>query len=230
MTINIQSTNTASQKHGIKCMIYGNSGVGKTRLCASAPAPIILSAESGLLSLRRFNLPFININSSKDLIEAYTFLISNGGKQFQTICLDSVSEIAEVCLIEAKKATKDGRKAYGDTQEILIDIFRKFRDIPAKHIIFLAKQEFTIDGLTNTKFNAPSFPGNKLAQAAPYFFDEVWQLTRWNTEHGPQWGLRTQPDGQNAAKDRSGVLAEFENADPATGGGLSFIFKKMMES
>jgi hypothetical protein len=231
MSINIQSTNTASLKHGVKCIVYGQSGVGKTRLLASAPNPIILSAERGLLSLRQFNLPFINIENTDKLLEAYNYLIGPNGKQFQTICLDSASEIAEICLADAKRTNKDIRKAYGDTQDEIIDLFRKFRDIQGKHVVLLAKQEYINDGLTGGKYWAPSFPGNKLAQAAPYFTDEVFQLRSWKDNEGKRyWGLLTQPDNQNTAKDRSGVLAELENADPATGGGLNYIFQKMLNS
>lgn len=229
MAIQVQSTQGASLAHGIKCMVYGLSGVGKTRLLASAPQPIIISAENGLLSLRNFNLPYIAIKNIAELREAHAYLSGPNGRQFGTIGLDSASEIAEVCLHEAKKVNKDPRKAYGDAQDEMIEIFRRYRDIPGKNVVFLAKQEFTTDGQTGAKYFAPSFPGNKLAQAAPYFFDEVWQLTNFID---PATGakiraLRTSPDNQNAAKDRSGTLAEWENADPATGGGLSYLFNKM---
>lgn len=230
MAIKVLSTANASNAHGIKCMIYGNAGVGKTALAASAPRPIIISAENGLLSLRKFNLPFIGVKNIAELREAHTYLIGGNGRQFDTILLDSASEIAEVCLHEAKKANKDPRKAYGDAQDQMVDIFRNYRDIPNKHVVFLAKQEFTTDGQTGAKFFAPSFPGNKLAQAAPYFFDEVWQLNNFNDPNGGKIrALRTAPDAQNAAKDRSGVLNEWENADPATGGGLSYLFNKMLQ-
>lgn len=230
MAIQVFSTQGASLAHGIKAMVYGAAGVGKTRLLASAPAPIIISAENGLLSLRNFNLPAIRITNLAQLLEAYQYVAGPNGRQFQTIGLDSSSEIAEVCLSEAKRANKDPRKAYGDAQEQMIDIFRRFRDIPNKHVVFLAKQEFNKDGQTGAMFNAPSFPGNKLAQAAPYFFDEVWQLVNFTDQQtgGKIRALRTAPDNQNVAKDRSGILAEWENADPATGGGLTYLFQKML--
>lgn len=232
MTIRLQSTAHMSLAHGVKCLVYGPPGVGKTRLCASAPNPVIISAESGLLSLRKFNLPAINVNSYNDLVEAYKWVTdSKEAKQFYTVCLDSISEIAEVVLSEEKRRTKDPRKAYGETQDQLIGMFRNFRDISGKHIYFSAKQEFTTDGATGAKYFAPMFPGTKLAQAAPYFFDEVFQL---NAFKDPNSGadlryLRTRPDNQNTAKDRSGTLSEWENADPATGGGLAAIFDKMMK-
>ena len=227
MAIRVLSTSTASQRHGIKCMVYGPPGVGKTRLLASAPSPIILSAESGLLSLRSFNLPYININNMKDLLEAYQYVSGPNGNQFSTIGLDSSSEIAEVCLEEAKRTNKDGRKAYAEAGEQMVDVFRRFRDIPGKNVVFLAKQgSVEVNGM---RMAAPSFPGQALANNAPYFFDEVFQLNAWKSQDGQRmWGLRCWPDNLNTAKDRSGVLSEWENADPNTGGGLQYLFNKML--
>lgn len=228
----IISTADASMAHGCKVMVYGNAGTGKTRLCASAPAPIILSAERGLLSLRQFNLPAIEIENYGQLIDAYNWLASSHeARQFATVCLDTVSEIAEVVLGEEKQkknATAHGR-AWGETADQLVKVFRNFRDLP-RHVYFGAKQEYAQDGTTGARYHQPSFPGQALKNAAPYFFDEVFQLVPWRD---PQTGinyrfLRTQPDNQNVAKDRSGVLNEWENADPATGGGLTYLFNKML--
>lgn len=213
-------------------MVYGTAGMGKTRLCASAPAPIILSAEKGLLSLRKFNLPAIEIETLGQLIDAYNWLKgSNEGKQFHTICLDTVSEIAEVVLADEKKkpnAMAHGR-AYGETADQLVKLFRDFRDLP-RHVYFGAKQEYATDGLSGARYHQPSFPGNALKNAAPYFFDEVFQLIKWEDPATRiSWRLlRTQPDNTNVAKDRSGMLAPFENADPETGGGLAYVFAKML--
>lgn len=233
MTFQIVSTNTASLQYGVKAMIYGNSGVGKTRLLASAPAPLILSAERGLLSLRQFNLPAVEINSLAKLNEVYTWLLNRGdGGQFQTIGIDSVSEIGEVVLAEEKKKTKDPRKGYGEMADQLVDLLRRFRELQYRHVVMIAKQEYSSDGATGARYWQPSFPGQKIAQAAPYFVDSVWQLFTLisQTTNKREWWLRTQPDAQNIAKDRSGSLAEYENADPQTGGGLSFLFAKMMRS
>ena len=38
-------------QHKIKALVYGASGVGKTTFGATAPNPIFLSAEGGLLSV-----------------------------------------------------------------------------------------------------------------------------------------------------------------------------------
>ena len=62
MAINIQSTNTITA-NGLKVLVYGQAGAGKTTLIKTLPKPLILSAEGGLLSLRKENLPFIEIKN-----------------------------------------------------------------------------------------------------------------------------------------------------------------------
>ena len=52
--LKIQYTDDPQIFSGVKCVVYGPAGGGKTRLLATAPSPIILSAEKGLLSLKKF--------------------------------------------------------------------------------------------------------------------------------------------------------------------------------
>lgn len=224
MAIKIQSTADVSAKHGIKVLVYGDAGVGKTVLCSTAPAPIILSAESGLLSLRRANLPFIAINTYKDMEEAYLWATnSKETAKYQTICLDSISEIAEVLLEDAKKKNKDPRKAYGEMQDGILSLMKAFRDIPEKNVYFSAKQAIVKDGTTGAMFFGPSMPGQATAPQMPYLFDEVFQLTVFNdpatqTEYR---ALRCKKDNQYQAKDRSGMLDAWEPAD------LNHVFNKI---
>ena len=41
---------------GVKILCYGEAGVGKTVLLATLPRPVLISAESGTLSLQVQNL------------------------------------------------------------------------------------------------------------------------------------------------------------------------------
>ena len=65
MSIKIQYTNAID--HKVKCLVYSEAGVGKTILNRTAPNNIVLSAESGLLSLQNDNVPYIEINSIIDV-------------------------------------------------------------------------------------------------------------------------------------------------------------------
>lgn len=200
--------------NGIKILVHGQAGIGKTCLCASLPNPIILSVESGLLSLADVDIPVIEIKTIDDLAEAYDWLAeSEEGRQYQSVCLDSVSEIAEVVLSNEKGKEKDPRKAYGNMQEIMAELMRNFRDLPGRNVYFSAKQE-RIQDESGRILYGPSMPGQKLAQQIPYLFDEVFCYQMVKDQNGvPQRILLTQPDGISVAKDRSGKLDMWESPD-----------------
>lgn len=220
----IQTTDVLGQGHGVKCIVYGRAGMGKTTLCGTAPKPLILSAEAGLMPLRKLRLPVIEIKTLKDLEDAYAWITTSpDAKHIETVCLDSLSEIAEVCLHAAKKATKDGRKAYGDYVDQMSPAIRGFRDLPGKNVVFTAKQGTTKDEFTGMTSFGPSVPGNMLGPNLPYFFDLVVNANVGVDTEGKRYHyLRTQPDLQYDAKDRSGNLDEIEYPD------LTHIFNKMM--
>lgn len=102
----ISTLNYAS--NGIKVLVHGQPGIGKTCLCASLPKPIIISVESGLLSLSELDLPAVEIKDVNDLGEVLGWL--EGSKEadaYESVCLDSISEIAEVVLCSPSKIRHD---------------------------------------------------------------------------------------------------------------------------
>ena len=213
MAINIRSTADV-HANGVKVLCYGMSGSGKTSLIPTLPAPIVISAEGGLLSIASASLPFIEVSDYKTLMEAYDWLTnSDEARQFESIAVDSISEIAEVVLNHEKKIAKDPRQAYGAMQEQMADIIRAFRDISGKHVYMTAKCEKTADE-TGKIMYSPSMPGNKTGQALPYFFDEVLAMrVEKDAEGVSQRALMCDSDGLWLAKDRSGRLGQWEAPD-----------------
>ena len=213
MAISLKRTGGLSA-NGVKLLVYGQAGAGKTTLTATLPQPIVLSAEGGLLSIQDADLPFIEINSMATLMEAYKWLTESAeAKEFKSVALDSISEIAEVVLNAEKKATKDPRQAYGAMQEQMADIIRAFRDLPDRHVYMSAKLEKTQDEMGRVLYS-PSMPGNKTGQALPYFFDEVLALrVEKDADGNTQRALMCDSDGLWLAKDRSGKLDTWEAPD-----------------
>ncbi len=212
MAVYLKSTGDA-HANGVKMLEYGPSGAGKTTSIKTLPNPVVLSAEGGLLSIQDANLPYIEITSMADLMEAYEWLSSHEAKQFQSVALDSISEIAEVCLNAEKKIAKDPRQAYGAMAEQMADVIRAFRDIPGRHVLMTAKLEKTADEMGRILYS-PSMPGNKTGQSLPYFFDEVLALRVEKDADGvSQRALMCDSDGLWIAKDRSGKLATWEAPD-----------------
>lgn len=224
MALKFSTTDKEAVSQGVKVLVYGESGVGKTVLCATAPAPIILSAEAGLLSLRKFKIPVIKIETLADLEEAYRWLQARkqGAETFQTICLDSITELGEVVLANAKLTVKDPRQAYGELIEKITKQIKQFRDLPNVNVYMSAKMEKSKDELSGMTLFGPSMPGQKMGPAMPYLFDEVFNLRIMQTAEGQKYrALITQPDLQYVAKDRSGALAAIEPPD------LAKVFSKI---
>lgn len=211
MAITLKSTRDAALD-GIKMLVHGPAGAGKTTLCATTAEPtIIISAESGLLSLRGFDIPVIEVKTLDELYEAYQFVAGPDGEPFSWVCLDSISEIAEVVLNHEKKATKDPRQAYGALAEKMTDLIRAFRDLPGKNVLLLCKQEKVKDEQTGAILYGPSMPGNQLKNGIGYFFDEVMALrVEKDADGNPTRWLQSQRDFNYEAKDRSGALEMFE--------------------
>lgn len=213
MAVNLRNTNDVSIS-GVKLLVYGAAGAGKTYLIKTLPDPIILSAEAGLLSIKGSDLPYFVIESMSDLNEVYSWIVnSDEAKKYQSVALDSISEIAEVVLSSEKKIAKDPRQAYGAMSDQMADLVRAFRDLPGKHVYFSAKVEKAQDEMGRILY-APSMPGNKFAQQMPYFFDEVLALRMELTSEGEiQRALMCGSDGIWTAKDRSGQLSPWEEPD-----------------
>lgn len=218
MAINVKTTGSLSA-NGVKVLVYGQAGAGKTSLIKTLPSPIVLSAEGGLLSIQDADISFIEIGSMDDLMEAYKWLTqSEEAQHFQSVALDSISEIAEVVLNAEKKKIVNGkvvdpRQAYGAMQEQMADIIRVFRDLPGRHVYMSAKLEKTQDEMGRVLYS-PSMPGNKTGQSLPYFFDEVLALRVERDSDGvAQRALMCDSDGLWQAKDRSGKLSAWEAPD-----------------
>jgi hypothetical protein len=225
MTIKLTSTDQVSSSSGVKCLVFGGSGVGKTFLCSTAPNPVILSAEKGLLSLRKQKVAAIEIRTLTELYEAYQWCVSSKeAQQFWTICLDSITEMAEVVLSNLVKTVgaKDPRKAYGEIIPQMSELIRAFRDLPGKHVCVTAKMETAKDEMTGVIQYGPSMPGAKLGPALPYFFDEVFALRIGGSGNQTYRYLQTQPDIQYVSKDRSGALNPIEEPN------LTVLFNKIL--
>lgn len=224
MIMALKFTNTNATGNFVKTLVYGDAGAGKTVLCSTGPSPLILSAERGLLSIADKNIPVIELSTAQDCFDALAFVQGSAeAGNFETINLDSVTDIAEVMLADYKKQYKDPRQAYGQLADDMGEIIRAFRDLQDKHVYFTAKMISILDEYSGLMKYMPGMPGKTLTRALPFFFDEVLALRVQQDEHGNVWRyLQTTLDMQYVAKDRSGKLDAMEQPD------LTLLFNKIM--
>lgn len=239
MAMTMSTTGALAVTNGVRFMVFAPPKHGKTMLSATLPTPIIISAEKGLLSLSRENIErvwgvgtqgisydinVIQIENFDDFKGAYNWLVQNP-QYYESIAIDSISEIAETILADEKKKAKDGRKAYGEMQEQIIEWVKKYRDfpIPEKHVYMTAKLGMFTDMLTNIVKYGPGAPGQKLGPELPYIFDEIFFLgikTDLATSQKTRY-LKTDADEQYGSGDRSGRL------DPLEFPHLGYIINKI---
>ena len=195
--------------------MFGASGAGKTTLCATAPGKtLIISMEAGLLSIKdKDNVTAIEVKEASE-IEEIAQLLESGKLDYDTVCLDSVTEMSEILLASEKARSKDPRRAYGEVIEVMTRTMRRFRDLKI-HVIFVAKEDKIRDEQTGVFHHQPMMVGAKLPVQIPYFFDEVLALRTFTEENEEgkkiinRW-LQTTIGDNYTAKDRSGKLETFE--------------------
>ena len=220
MPLTFSTTAAQAQSAGVKVCVHGRSGAGKTVLCSTCPRPIILSPERGTLSIAKHNIPVILIASISDLAEAYAWATTSKERaNFDTFCIDSISEIAERILADEKRKAKDPRQAYGELSDQLQAFVRLWRDIPGMNVYMTSKSELR-EQPDHTVLYSASLPGKANGQGLAFYFDEFFYLGIGeydDTRPGASLGaklqyryLQTQLDSRIDAKDRSGVLAPIE--------------------
>jgi len=221
----LEFTSTANKtNNGFTVLVHGASGMGKTRLCATTGEPertLIGNVEKGLLSLRESNIPVKDINTMKDMYDLIEYLQSD--TKFSWFCLDSISELGEMCLKEKMALTKDGRQAYGWMSDAMLDVLKKLRNLN-KNVYIISKQ---MAG-DNSGVMGPAIPGKQLSiegkHDITYLFDEVLALVDYTHEETQQTHrcLQTQRTDQFECKDRSGALRPYEQPN------LQLIQSKIM--
>lgn len=228
MSVSYTTTAATTATQGIKAALYGNSATGKTASIATAPAPFIVAAEPGLLSLTKgniqrmfgvntpgisYDIPVAKIESCADLRAIHSAFKTRAPwtAAFQTVALDSLSQLAEYELKYQMTQTPNGQKAYGQMADEVLDCVRLFMALEGFNVIFTAKQAVS----SASGLFSGSFPGQLLDFNFPFEFDEIFQMVLAdNGQGGSNRYFRTVSDHKAFAKDRSGALdvrGEFPN-------------------
>lgn len=219
----LQAAGSFARQYGVKMLGYGPAGSGKTPLINTAPNPVMMFCESGMLSMRGSNIPAWKAQTVAEIDEFFDWVFrSNETKQFDTIAIDSVSEMSEIILKAEQKSNRDGRRAYGQMASKMLDHLTGLYHLKNKHVYLIAKQAIAEEEGVPTK--RPYFVGQELNIRVPHLYDLVAYIAK-ATITGvptPQLAIRTASTFGVNARDRSGKLDELEPPD------LTRLFAKAM--
>jgi hypothetical protein len=210
----IKCTNSL-ENHFIHCLITAPSGFGKTRLASTLDLKktLIVSLESGLLSLRKHKINYVEVKSFKQLI---SMLPEIEASEYENIYFDSLSEIASLFVEEAERKFPDPAQSFPLWKyynKLMERFIRLTRDM--KKNTFYTSLLKTVQNDTGQRFHYPDIPGS-IATKLPAYFDYVFTILI--NKKGRQL-LTSSLDGY-ICKDRSGVLEQYEEMD------LKLIIKK----
>lgn len=207
----------------INILIYGNSGMGKTRLAGTSddvPAMrkvLIIDVEGGTLTLTHSNpqVDIVRVENWRQVQAVYDELYA-GNHDYSTVVLDSLTEIQKfnmyTIMEDLKSDPKNSERSidvpsmreWGINLEQMRKFVRAFRDLPINTIFTaLAKEEKNVR--TGLLHKQPSLSG-KLAGEVAAFLDIVCYMYVKEIDGEMRRMLLTTSTDEYVAKDRTGKL------------------------
>lgn len=223
--MNLQSLKPASAlagRFGVKSLVYGPPGTGKTPIINTAPRPVLMVVEPGMLSMRDSNVPAFEAYTYNGISEFTQWLFNSAEtRNFDTVGIDSISQMAEIILTAKLAVNKDGRKAYGEMSREVMTIVNGLYFLPQKHVYLIAKE--THIEMAGTNIRRPYFPGQDLNVKVPHLYDIIMRLAPAIVLPGQTHiAFQTRGSFDIMARDRSGRLADYEPLN------LTALFTKAM--
>jgi hypothetical protein len=201
-----------SRRYGAKAIVYGPPGSRKTPLINTCPRPLMLACEPGMLSMRGSTVPTFQAFTASAIDEFFAwFFSSNERKNFDTLAIDSTSQMADVYLQESLNgsgAKRHGLAAYGEMATRTLKQLRPLFFTENIHTYLIAK-EGTKDGM-----KWPYFPGQQLLTEVPHMYDFILYLGIQNVPGmGNVSAFRCNQAMDVLARSRTGNLNDYEPPD-----------------
>ncbi len=212
MNINdLKAAGEFAQNFGCKALIFGPAGTGKTPILNTAPRPLLLATEPGLLSMKGSVIPTWEAYTPARIDEFFKwFFNSNETKNFDTLGIDSGSQVADVYLVDAQKNNKHGLKAYGEMAENTMEHLRTLYYTRYKHTYVVCKEE--IKDLDGQSMRRPYFPGQVLPIQVPHLYDFIIRCAKTNIPgvNGEVLAFQCVGNYNILARNRTGNLNQYE--------------------
>lgn len=217
----------------VRCLVYGDTGVGKTRFAGTFPNPLFIDADKGTRTLKDVDYPLIPIqrgdrvfNKMMDILVAFDTKVFPKGleekfEQTETLVIDSASVVADLILAEAMKYPPQGlvsqnrltKKPEWDHYDVvgarMDELIRRALDLPM-NLVVTAGQKLDKDQITGGYVGQPDIVGgyrNKIGHA----FDEFFYFGNEVKDGALKYFAYTGKYRYFAAKSRDGREYRIEN-------------------
>lgn len=202
---------------GVKAIIYGPAGSAKTPILNTAPRPVLLATEAGLIGMKGSTIPTYEAYTSQRVDEFFKwFFNSTETKAFDTLGIDSGSQVADIYLNAALSGTskqgnkKHGMAAYGEMATNTMEHLRTLFYTKQKHVYMICKEQ--IADVDYQSLRRPYFPGQQLPVDVPHLYDFILRLAKTNVPgmNGEQLAFQCNGAMNIMARNRTGNLNDFE--------------------
>ena len=165
----------------VKGLIYGDSGVGKSFLAATAPRPLVLLTEmNGQASISHSNpsAGIIHITDANMLAGVLRDIQEDPDtyEDFDTIVIDSLTEtqrmIRDRILSKKKSGSSMQIQDWGKMAEDMRAMVRRIRNLK-KNVICICLMESETEESTGTRHLRPAFDGRKTGSEIAQYFNFV---------------------------------------------------------
>jgi phage nucleotide-binding protein len=218
--MNILSTKDIAKDEKFRLMIYGQSGIGKTKLISTIPDKVlVLNTDKGMQTLSKSDVDYVSANTWKEVLEFLNYIkTEEAQKKYKWIVFDSISAAMDLLYMELSEVKKlGGFDLWREYGAFVMKFMRFLRDQSVFHTlsIYEAIDKEDDSGIPTKGFGVQGQIGARI----PNFYDEVFAL---RINKSGERVLQTTSSPGWIAKDRSQLLEANEKAD------LNIIMKKII--
>jgi hypothetical protein len=202
-------------------MVYGQTKIGKTTLCAQAEGALFLATEPGLNALDVYQAPIL---SWEDLLNACAEIVE-GKHPFKTVIVDTIDNAYRFCvdyILKKFKVEHESDLGYGKGYALVNNEFQrvltKLAFLPYGLFLISHAKEMEMDSRTGKYTRVvPTLPDKArkivLGMADMVLFCDLEVITGDNGEQNMRRVIRTKPSLYYEAGDRTGRLPDILDLD-----------------
>jgi len=203
---------------GINLLLYGDSGTGKTWFAGTAPKPLILDFDGGIITLRDKDIPYIPREEMATWKKALKVIDeAMESKEFKTIVIDSFTILSAICMeyvLKENGIDTPRIQDYGQQIRLLQGLIDTLTSsYPEMNLIVVCHAEPVQDDFG--KIDIRPLVVGKFSSRISLFFDEVYYATVAKKGMGSkareEFVLKTKKGSNFIAKSRLNLPAELPN-------------------